>query len=133
MMCFRSSLTLLVAFLPALLFAGEVKTLSGQTVEGTLVRLAVDGVVVRPKEGQEKTLPLAEVLAIELAPASKEAPDPTAVRHRIRQLIEAESPADILSDDTIAELLKRERGIDVARRTVAKYRAQLGILPSVMR
>lgn len=84
MMCFRSSLTLLVAFLPALLFAGEVKTLSGQTVEGTLVRLAVDGVVVRPKEGQEKTLPLAEVLAIELAPASKEAPDPTAVRHRIR-------------------------------------------------
>jgi RNA polymerase sigma-54 factor len=56
-----------------------------------------------------------------------------AVRHRIRQLIEAERLSDILSDDTIAEILKKEQGIDVARRTVAKYREGMNIPSSVMR
>ena len=56
-----------------------------------------------------------------------------AVRHRIRQLIDAEKPDAILSDDTIAELLKREQGIDVARRTVAKYREGMNIASSVVR
>ena len=56
-----------------------------------------------------------------------------AVRHRIRQLIEAEKPDAILSDDTIADILKREQGIDVARRTVAKYREGMGIASSVIR
>jgi RNA polymerase sigma-54 factor len=56
-----------------------------------------------------------------------------AVRHRIRQLIEAEQLSDILSDDTIAEVLKKEQGIDVARRTVAKYREGMNIPSSVMR
>jgi RNA polymerase sigma-54 factor len=56
-----------------------------------------------------------------------------AVRHRIRQLIEAEPARDVLSDDTIAEMLKRERGIDIARRTVAKYREGMNIPSSVIR
>jgi RNA polymerase sigma-54 factor len=56
-----------------------------------------------------------------------------AVRHRIRQIIDAERPEDILSDDTIAELLQRERGIEVARRTVAKYREGMNIPSSVIR
>jgi len=56
-----------------------------------------------------------------------------AVRHRIRQIIEAEQPADILSDDTIAEMLQKERGIEVARRTVAKYREGMNIPSSVIR
>ncbi|MFD2647904.1 RNA polymerase factor sigma-54 [Devosia albogilva] len=56
-----------------------------------------------------------------------------AVRHRIRQLIEAESATAILSDDTIAEVLKKEQGIDVARRTVAKYREAMNIPSSVIR
>jgi RNA polymerase sigma-54 factor len=56
-----------------------------------------------------------------------------AVRHRIRQLIDAEPPHDVLSDDTIAEVLKREQGIDVARRTVAKYREGMNIPSSVVR
>ena len=56
-----------------------------------------------------------------------------AVRHRIRQIIEAEVPADILSDDTIAEMLQKERGIEVARRTVAKYREGMNIPSSVIR
>lgn len=56
-----------------------------------------------------------------------------AVRHRIRQLIDAEPANDILSDDTIAEILRKEQGIDVARRTVAKYREGMNIPSSVIR
>ena len=55
------------------------------------------------------------------------------VRHRIKQLIDAEAPANILSDDTIAEMLGKEQGIEVARRTVAKYREGMGIPSSVIR
>lgn len=55
-----------------------------------------------------------------------------AVRHRIRRLIEAEPADDILSDDTIVGLL-RESGIDIARRTVAKYRETMRIPSSVQR
>jgi RNA polymerase sigma-54 factor len=55
-----------------------------------------------------------------------------AVRHRIRQLIEAESPADVLSDEAIAQKLKAD-GIQVARRTIAKYREALRIPSSADR
>ncbi|HFA59218.1 MAG TPA: RNA polymerase sigma-54 factor, partial [Rhodospirillales bacterium] len=54
------------------------------------------------------------------------------VRHRIRALIEAESAEAVLSDDRIVELLRAE-GIDIARRTVAKYREAMGIPSSVQR
>ncbi|MBJ3785706.1 RNA polymerase factor sigma-54 [Devosia sediminis] len=56
-----------------------------------------------------------------------------AVRHRIRQLIDAEPANEILSDDTIADMLRKEQGIDVARRTVAKYREGMNIPSSVIR
>jgi RNA polymerase sigma-54 factor len=55
-----------------------------------------------------------------------------AVRDRIKHLIEAESPQDVLSDDTIVEKL-REAGVDIARRTVAKYREAMRIPSSVQR
>jgi RNA polymerase sigma-54 factor len=61
-----------------------------------------------------------------------EAHSAEAVRHRIRQLIDAESPEQVLSDDTIVEKL-REAGIDIARRTVAKYREAMRISSSVQR
>ena len=51
-----------------------------------------------------------------------------AIKNRIRQIIRNEDPAKPLSDNKISELLKQE-GIKVARRTVAKYRDQLKILP----
>ena len=50
------------------------------------------------------------------------------VQYLIKELIDKELPEAILSDDTIAEQLK-ERGVEVARRTVAKYR-ELMHLPS---
>ncbi|MES1199725.1 MAG: RNA polymerase factor sigma-54 [Pseudomonadota bacterium] len=55
-----------------------------------------------------------------------------AVRYEIKGLIDKESPAEILSDDRIVEIL-REQGIDIARRTVAKYRESLRIPSSVER
>ncbi len=61
-----------------------------------------------------------------------EAHSAEAVRHRIRQLIDAETAIDVLSDDTIVDKL-REAGIDIARRTVAKYREAMRIPSSVQR
>jgi RNA polymerase sigma-54 factor len=55
-----------------------------------------------------------------------------AVRHRIREMIDAEAASDVLSDDKIVERLKDD-GIDIARRTVAKYREALRIPSSVQR
>lgn len=56
----------------------------------------------------------------------------TAVRERIKTIISAENPKKPLSDQKIAEMLKDEN-IDIARRTVAKYREALGILSSAQR
>jgi len=61
-----------------------------------------------------------------------EAHSAEAVRHRIKQLIDAESVDDVLSDDTIVDKL-RGAGIDIARRTVAKYREAMRIPSSVQR
>jgi RNA polymerase sigma-54 factor len=55
-----------------------------------------------------------------------------AVRYRIKLFIDDEIPAKILSDDKLVELLKT-CGIDVARRTVAKYREVMKIPSSVQR
>jgi len=55
-----------------------------------------------------------------------------AVKTKIRQLIQAEDPKHPFSDQRLVELL-REQTIDIARRTVAKYREQLGILSSSKR
>ena len=54
------------------------------------------------------------------------------VRRRISQLVGEEDRAHPLSDDKIAKLLKTE-GLSVSRRTVAKYRQQLGIPDSRLR
>ena len=54
------------------------------------------------------------------------------VRHRIKTLVDAELITDVLSDDRIVEILRGD-GIEVARRTVAKYRDSLNIPSSVQR
>lgn len=54
------------------------------------------------------------------------------VRYRIKSLIDNEDPKKILSDDKLVELLGKE-GIDIARRTVAKYREAMRIPSSVQR
>jgi RNA polymerase sigma-54 factor len=62
-----------------------------------------------------------------------EAHSAESVRHKIRQLIDAEaSERDVHSDDSIVDILK-EAGVDIARRTVAKYREAMRIPSSVER
>ncbi|MDN5925768.1 MAG: RNA polymerase factor sigma-54 [Hyphomicrobiales bacterium] len=61
-----------------------------------------------------------------------EAHSSEAVRDRIRQLIEQEEPAEVLSDDSIVDKL-RQSGVDIARRTVAKYREGMSIPSSIER
>lgn len=61
-----------------------------------------------------------------------EAHSAEAVRHRIRSMIDGEAVREVLSDDAIVVKL-REQGIDIARRTVAKYREALGIGSSMER
>lgn len=62
-----------------------------------------------------------------------EAHSAESVRHKIRQLIDAEArEEDVHSDDRIVEILK-EAGVDIARRTVAKYREAMRIPSSVER
>ncbi len=54
------------------------------------------------------------------------------IRHRIKVMIDAETDKTVLSDDKIVERLKAE-GVDIARRTVAKYREAMRIPSSVQR
>ena len=61
-----------------------------------------------------------------------EAHSSSAVRHRIKQMIDGETAKMILSDDKIVEKLKTD-GVDIARRTVAKYREAMRIPSSVQR
>jgi RNA polymerase sigma-54 factor len=61
-----------------------------------------------------------------------EAHSSESVRHRIRQMIDGEPANEVLSDDRIVDLLKGQ-GIDIARRTVAKYREAMRIPSSVQR
>lgn len=55
-----------------------------------------------------------------------------AVRAKIRNLIDAETAENILSDDDLVELLRKD-GVDIARRTIAKYRESMNIGSSVQR
>ncbi len=64
--------------------------------------------------------------------AGEDAHSAEAVRHRIKQMIDQEDPARILSDDAIVKALKGQ-GVDIARRTVAKYRESLRIPSSIER
>jgi len=54
------------------------------------------------------------------------------IKDRIQQIVEEENPAKPLSDEAIMRKLK-ENGITIARRTIAKYRDELGILPTNLR
>ena len=77
-------------------------------------------------------LPL-QLLAQPLHPQSRlPLSHPQSVRQRIRALVGAEPAADVLSDDAIVAVLRGE-GVDIARRTVAKYREALRIPSSVQR
>ncbi len=64
--------------------------------------------------------------------SSGESMSNTSVKEALMDLVKNEDPGSPLSDKEIVEILS-DRGIPIARRTVAKYRTELNILPSNMR
>lgn len=65
-------------------------------------------------------------------PSNHGSVSPTRVKELIQKIINDENPANPLSDKEISEMLKKQ-GIDIARRTVAKYREELKIPPKSLR
>lgn len=96
--------------------------------ESTISRVTANKYIATPRG----TLELKFFFTTAIAGTDGESHSAETVRHRIRQLIAAEDPEAVLSDDQIVTILKRE-GVDIARRTVAKYREGLGIPSSVQR
>jgi RNA polymerase sigma-54 factor len=96
--------------------------------ESTVSRVTANKYMATPRG----TFELKYFFTTAIAGTSGEFHSAEAVRHRIRSMIGSEGPADVLSDDAVVAVLRRE-GVDIARRTVAKYREALGIPSSVQR
>jgi RNA polymerase sigma-54 factor len=97
--------------------------------ESTISRVTANKYIATPRGIFELKYFFTNALA---STGGGEAHAAAAVRHKIKALIEAEQPGQILADDQIAALLQRD-GITIARRTVAKYRESLGIASSAAR
>ncbi|HEY9548149.1 MAG TPA: RNA polymerase factor sigma-54 [Kiloniellaceae bacterium] len=96
--------------------------------ESTVSRVTSNKYMATPRG----TFELKYFFTAAIAGADGTAHSAEAVRHRIRVLIAAENGREVLSDDTIVDLLRRD-GVDIARRTVAKYREAMRIPSSVQR
>ena len=96
--------------------------------ESTVSRVTSNKYIATPRGTYE----LKYFFTASIAGANGTAHSAEAVRHRIKLLIDGESRKQILSDDTIVELLRKD-GVDIARRTVAKYREAMRIPSSVQR
>ena len=96
--------------------------------ESTVSRVTANKYVATPRGIFE----LKYFFTTAIAGTSGEAHSAEAVRHRIRAMILGESPDNVLSDDALVVALRVE-GVDIARRTVAKYREALRIPSSVQR
>ncbi len=97
--------------------------------ESTVSRVTANKYIATPRGTMELKFFFTTAIA---GTGGAEAHSAESVRFRIREMIGAERPDDILSDDAIVERLRKE-GVDIARRTVAKYREALRIPSSVQR
>ena len=105
----------------------------GQTLdihESTVSRVTTNKYVTTPRGIFE--LKYFFTFAVGESLDGSDAPSAEAIRYRIKALIDAESLENVLSDDKIVSIL-RESGLDVARRTIAKYRESMHIPSSVQR
>ena len=97
--------------------------------ESTVSRATADKYVATP----HGTFPLKYFFTTAIAATSgDQSHSAEAIRQLIKRMIERESPSDVFSDDQIVTELK-QKGVVLARRTVAKYRESLGIASSVDR
>jgi len=101
----------------------------GANCHESTVSRAVAGKYAQTPRGM---FPLRFFFPSALAGRAGEAVANAAVKKLLKELIEGEDPAAPHSDGALVALL-RERGIDISRRTVAKYRAELGIASSSRR
>ena len=99
-----------------------------QLHESTVSRVTANKYIATPRGIFE----LKYFFTTAIAGSGGESHSAEAVRHRIRAMVGAETTDDILSDDAIVATLRKE-GVDIARRTVAKYREALRIPSSVQR
>ena len=98
-------------------------------IHETTVSRAVSGKYLRCKYG---LIPLRNFFTSGYETEDGQSISKNVVMDVIREMIDGEDPLKPLSDNTIVDELKN-RGYNVARRTVAKYRDQMGILPSNLR
>ncbi len=96
--------------------------------ESTVSRVTNEKYVQTPRG----VLPLKFFFSSALSTTSGEDASARAIKAQIRKLVDDENPTEPLTDQEIVQKL-RERGVRIARRTVAKYRDQLGILSARMR
>ena len=96
--------------------------------ESTISRVTSNKFIATPRG----TFELKFFFTVALGGENGDAHSAESVRHRIKALIEGEELDNILSDDQLVTILRRE-GIDIARRTVAKYREAIGIPSSAKR
>ena len=99
-----------------------------QVHESTVSRISANKYMATPRG----TFEMKYFFSTAVGGEDGEAQSSRVIMHEIKQLIHKESPDAILSDDAIMRILK-ERGMDVARRTVVKYRQSLDIPSSVDR
>ncbi|MGH7498079.1 MAG: RNA polymerase factor sigma-54 [Gemmatimonadales bacterium] len=96
--------------------------------ESTVSRVTNEKYVQTPRG----VLPLKFFFSSALATASGEDASARSIRAKLQKMVADEDTAKPLTDQQIVHLFQ-EQGIQIARRTVAKYRDQLGILPARMR
>jgi RNA polymerase sigma-54 factor len=96
--------------------------------ESTVSRVTNEKYVQTPRG----VLPLKFFFSSALATASGEDASARSIRAKLQKMVGDEDSAKPLTDQQIVHLFQ-EQGIQIARRTVAKYRDQLGILPARMR
>jgi RNA polymerase sigma-54 factor len=97
--------------------------------ESTVSRVTSNKYIATPRGIYELKYFFTQAIA---GAAGGDAHSAEAVRHRIKTLIDGETPTKVLSDDAIVDIL-RQGGVDIARRTVAKYREAMRIPSSVQR
>ena len=98
--------------------------------ESTVSRVTSNKYMITPRGVFE--LKYFFTVSIASAEVGGDAHSAESVRHRIRVLVDQEAPEAVLSDDDLVDLLKKS-GVEIARRTVAKYREAMAIPSSVQR
>ncbi|MFN7530066.1 MAG: RNA polymerase sigma-54 factor, partial [Gemmatimonas sp.] len=96
--------------------------------ESTVSRVTNEKFVQTPRG----VLPLKFFFSSGLATADGDDVSARGIKDQIEKLVGGEDPKNPLTDQAIVEILQ-QTGVQIARRTVAKYRDQLGVLPARMR